>query len=282
MRLVIQYFKDLYAARELLANLTLREVRGQYKRTIFGRLWSLLNPLATMLVYTIVFAFILRIQPAAGDPSGVDVFAVWLLCGLLPWAFFANVVQTGMGSIIANAGLVQKVYFPRIVLPLSLTGSIGINWLFEMGVLAIALLVVGSFFLPWVPLVLVMMVLLAVYATGIALVLAIANVYFRDTQYLMGIVMQIWFYLTPVIYPVTLLQEPSDRLGGLLGTPITVLDIYRLNPMERYVEIMRNLLYDNRWPAGDDMLYFAVVAFATLAIGVLVFRRFEKRLAELI
>lgn len=278
----MQYLRDLFAARELLANLTLREVRGQYKRTILGRLWSLLNPLATMLVYTIVFAFILRIQPAPGDPSGVDVFAVWLLCGLLPWAFFANVVQTGMGSIIANAGLVQKVYFPRIVLPLSLTGSIGINWLFEMGVLAIALIVVGSYFLPWVPLALLMMVLLAAYATGLALVLAIANVYFRDTQYLMGIVMQIWFYLTPVIYPASLVKDPSDRLGGLLGTSITVLDIYRLNPMERFVEIMRNLLYDNRWPAVDDMLYFAIVSFLSLVIGVLIFRRFESRMAELI
>lgn len=278
----MQYLRDLFAARELLANLTLREVRGQYKRTILGRLWSLLNPLATMLVYTIVFAFILRIQPAPGDPSGVDVFAVWLLCGLLPWAFFANVVQTGMGSIIANAGLVQKVYFPRIVLPLSLTGSIGINWLFEMGVLAIALIIVGSYFLPWVPLALLMMVLLAAYATGLALVLAIANVYFRDTQYLMGIVMQIWFYLTPVIYPASLVKDPSDRLGGLLGTSITVLDIYRLNPMERFVEIMRNLLYDNRWPAVDDMLYFAIVSLLSLVIGVLIFRRFESRMAELI
>lgn len=278
----MRYLRDLFAARELLANLTLREVRGQYKRTILGRLWSLLNPLATMLVYTIVFAFILRVQPAPGDPSGVDVFAVWLLCGLLPWAFFANVVQTGMGSIIANAGLVQKVYFPRIVLPLSLTGSIGINWLFEMGVLAIALIIVGSYFLPWVPLALLMMVLLAAYATGLALVLAIANVYFRDTQYLMGIVMQIWFYLTPVIYPASLVKDPSDRLGGLLGTSITVLDIYRLNPMERFVEIMRNLLYDNRWPAVDDMLYFAIVSLLSLVIGVLIFRRFESRMAELI
>lgn len=279
---MIRYLKDLLAARELLANLTLREVRGQYKRTIFGRLWSLLNPLATMLVYTIVFAFILRVQPDAGDPSGVDVFAVWLLCGLLPWAFFANVVQTGMGSIIANAGLVQKVYFPRIVLPLSLTGSIGINWLFEMAVLGVVLILVGSFFLPWIPLLLLMMVILAMYATGVALILAIANVYFRDTQYLMGIVMQIWFYLTPVIYPLSLLREQSERLGGFFGTPITLLDIYRLNPMERCVEIMRNLLYDNRWPAAEDMGYFVIVSFLTLAIGVMVFRRFENRMAELI
>jgi ABC-2 type transport system permease protein len=235
-----------------------------------------------MLVYTIVFAFILRIQPPPGDPSGIDVFAIWLLCGLLPWAFFANVVQSGMGSIIANAGLVQKVYFPRIVLPLSLTGSIGINWLFEMGVLAIALIFVGSFFLPWLPLALVMMLLLAAYATSLALVLSIANVYFRDTQYLMGIVIQIWFYLTPVIYPISLVKEQSDRVGGLLGTSVNILDLYRLNPMERFVEIMRNLLYDNRWPVAGDMVYFSGIALVSLLLSVLIFRRFENRLAELL
>ena len=89
----MRYLKEVLASRELLANLTLREIRGQYKRTIFGQLWSLVNPLASMLVYTLVFAFILRVEPEAGDPSGLDIFAVWLLCGLLPWAFFSNVVD---------------------------------------------------------------------------------------------------------------------------------------------------------------------------------------------
>ena len=80
----MSYIKEVFASRELLANLTLREIRGQYKRTIFGRLWSLVNPLAAMLTYTLVFRFILRLTPAPGDPSGLDIFALWLLCGLLP------------------------------------------------------------------------------------------------------------------------------------------------------------------------------------------------------
>src|SRR5680860_867696 len=120
----MRYLKEVLDSRELLANLTLREIRGQYKRTIFGQLWSLVNPLASMLVYTLVFAFILRVTPPPGDPSGLNIFPVWLLCGLLPWSFFANVVQQGMGSILGNVGLVQKVYFSRIVLPLSKVGSV--------------------------------------------------------------------------------------------------------------------------------------------------------------
>ncbi len=87
------YLKEVFGSRELLANLTLREIRGQYKRTIFGQLWSLANPLAAMVVYTFVFAFIFRVHPDPGVPSGLNVFALWLLCGLLPWTFFQNVVN---------------------------------------------------------------------------------------------------------------------------------------------------------------------------------------------
>lgn len=276
----MRYLKEVLDSRELLANLTLREIRGQYKRTIFGQLWSLVNPLATMLVYTIVFAFILRITPEPGNPSGLDIFAVWLLCGLLPWAFFSNVVQQGMGSLIANAGLVQKVYFTRIVLPLSKVGSVGYNWLFEMGVLVVVLVLCGSFVWPWLPGVLVMMVILGIFAAGLALLLAVANVHFRDTQWFISIVMQIWFYLTPIIYPLSLVEEQSKIYDGLFGTNITILDIYRINPLERFVAVFRQLLYDNRWPNFEDVLFCALWAIAAFVIGVWVFRRNEKGLAE--
>ncbi|MBO1737400.1 ABC transporter permease [Leifsonia sp. TF02-11] len=276
----MSYLKEVLSSRELLANLTLREIRGQYKRTIFGQLWSLVNPLASMLVYTIVFAFIIRVQPEPGNPSGLDIFPLWLLCGLLPWGFFASVVQVGMGSLLANAGLIQKVYFNRIVLPLSYVGSIGFNWLFEMAVLLVALVIFGSFVWPWIPLLIVVMLLLAVFAAGLALMLSIANVHFRDTQYFVGILMQIWMYLTPIIYPISLVDAQSARIGGLMGTSITIGDLYRLNPMERFVAVFRNLLYDNRWPEVSDMLYITLFSLVVFALGLLVFRRNEKGLAE--
>lgn len=276
----MRYLKEVLDSRELLANLTLREIRGQYKRTIFGQLWSLVNPLASMLVYTLVFAFILRVSPPPGDPSGLDIFPVWLLCGLLPWAFFANVVQQGMGSILGNAGLVQKVYFTRIVLPLSKVGSVGYNWLFEMGVLVVVLALVGAFVWPWLPLVVVTMALLAMFAAGLSLMLAVANVHFRDTQYFVSILFQIWLYLTPIIYPISLVETQSAKYGGLFGTSITVLDIYRFNPLERFVAVFRQLLYDNRWPNGDDFVLCVLWAFIALTVGLLVFRRSEKGLAE--
>src|SRR6187399_910761 len=130
----MRYIREVIAARELLANLTLREIRGKYKRTVFGQLWSLANPLALMLIFTFVFGIIFRIPVEPGDPSGLDIYALWLLTGLLPWTFFATVLNSGVGSLVNNAGLIQKVYFARIVLPLSLVGSSAYNWLFEMGV----------------------------------------------------------------------------------------------------------------------------------------------------
>lgn len=278
----MRYLKEILASRELIANLTLREIRGKYKRTIFGQLWSLANPLALMLIYTFVFGFIFRIKPAPGDPSGLNVFALWLLCGLLPWTFFANVVNQGLNSLVANANLIQKVSFTRIALPLSLVGASAYNWLFEMAVLVIALSIVGSFVLPWLPLLIVIMLLLTIFAAGVALMLSIANVYFRDTQYFLTIVLQIWMYLSPIIYPISLVQEQSDRVGGLFGTPITIEGIYTANPMVHFVEIFRNLLYDNRWPDPAEWLICSAWAVGALVVGVIVFRRNERRLAEVL
>jgi len=276
----MNYLKEVFAARELLANLTLREIRGKYKRTVFGQLWSLANPLALTLIYTFVFALIFRIQPDKGDPSGLDVFALWLLCGLLPWTFLATVLNLGVGSLVANAGLIQKVYFTRIVLPLSLVGSTAYNWLFEMAVLVVALMVVGGFVLPWLPLLLVIMLLTAVFVGGLALMLSIANVYFRDTQYFITIILQLWMYLSPIIYPFSMVQTASRDIGGILGTPITLEGIYTVNPMVHFIEVFRSLLYDNRWPDPVEWLICTAWALATFVVGAVVFRANEKKLAE--
>lgn len=278
----MSYLKEVLSARELLANLALREIRGKYKRTVLGQLWSLANPLALMLIYTLVFSFILRVQPGPGDPSGLNIFALWLLSGLLPWLFFANAVNAGMGSLVENASLIQKVYFPRIVLPLSVVVSIAYTWLIEMIVLGIALTLFGGVVWPWIPLILLAMVLLALFASGLALMLSVANVYFRDTQYLLSLVMQFWLYLTPIIYPVSYVKNVSDSTGPLFGTSLTLIDLYRLNPMDRFVEIFRTLLYDNAFPDVTEWLGAAAWALVAVIIGLWLFQRSERRLAEVL
>ncbi|TCL85175.1 ABC-2 type transport system permease protein [Curtobacterium sp. PhB142] len=270
------YLNELASSRELLANLIAREVKGKYRRTLFGQLWSLINPLALMLIYTLVYSFIFRAKIEIGDPSGLNIYPLWLMCGLLPWTFFTSVVNGGMSSIVSNGSLVKKVYFPRMVLPISAMGSVGFTWLLEMGVLAVALLLFGANIWVWLPLTVALMVLLAMFAVGLSMVLAVINVHFRDMQHLVGILLRLWMYLTPIIYPISLVEDAV--------TPKTawLVDLYHLNPMEHFSVAFRNLLYDNRMPAGVDILWCVIAAFGMLAIGFWVFAKNEKKLAELL
>lgn len=272
----MSYIKELLTTRELLFNLTMREVKGQYRRTFLGQLWSLINPLATMLVYTVVFLFLLRFEPAPGDPSGVEGYPLWLMCGLLPWSYFMRVVNGGLSSVVSNAGLIKKVYFPRMHLPLAVMCSTAITWALEMSVLAIVLMFFGSMPLPFIPVIVFFMALLAIFAVGLAMMLAILNVHFRDTQHFVGIVLQMWMFLTPIIYPISFVENRAASTGEW------VLFVYRLNPMERFVAVFRNLLYDNRLPDLSDTLFCVAVAFVTFLIGYAIFSRNEKRLAELL
>jgi ABC-2 type transport system permease protein len=276
------YLGEIWRSRELLQNLTNREVRGKYRRTALGQLWSLANPIAAIVIYTFIFSFIFRLPAQVGDPSGLDTYALWLVCGLLPWLFFNRVLTLGTDALVANAGLIQKVYFPRIVLPLSLANATFFTWVLEMGVLAIALSLLGSFVLPWVPLIALFMIIFALFSVGLAMVFSIINVYFRDLAYLLTIVLQFWFYLTPILYPVDLVVTQSDRLGGLLGTPITLLDLYTLNPVEGFIEIFRNLLYDNRLPELSTMVIALGWTVIALVAGLWMYARKEKALAELL
>ncbi len=176
----------------------------------------------------------------------------------------------------------QKVYFPRLVLPLSLTGAGLVNWTFEMTVLVIALAIFGAFVFPWLPLVLLFMLVLGVFAAGLAMILSIANVFFRDLAYLLTVILQFWFYLTPILYPISLVDNQSAEWGGLLGTNITLADIYRINPLEPYVAIFRDLLYHNTFPDPSSVIAAVIWAVVTFGLGLWYFTKTEKRLAELI
>ena len=270
---------DLRASKEILSNLTMREVRGKYKRSVLGQTWSLLNPIASLAIYTVVFGFVLRAEPPPGEPSGIDIFTLWLACALLPWNFFANTVNGGMNALLGNANLVQKVYFPRYTLIVSNMLAGLVTFGFELLVLAVIAVMCGSKVWIWIPLVIVFVVFLALFGLGIGLMLSIANVYFRDTAQFVGIGMQVWFYATPIVYPVTLIAA-QQLTWEAEGRNIPLTWLYRLNPMERFVTIFRNLLYDNRLPAWGDMGYCIGAAAVSLALGALVFAKYQARVAE--
>lgn len=267
---------ELMEARELFRNLTLRELRGKYKRSALGWTWSLLNPLATMGIYSLIFVFVLGVAPERGDPSGLRNFPLFLLCALLPWNYLATGMTGGMSAPIQNAALIKKVYFPREILTASVVASWAVQFALEMLVLSGVLLLVGNFALPWLPGVVVVIGIQTMFVYGLALGLGAINVYFRDVQHFLGIVLQFWFYATPIVYPLSLVPDT----GTLFGREIAVRQIYELNPMVRFVECYRALLYDLRFPDTGDLLYLTGVSVLTLLVGRLIFLRVEPRFAE--
>jgi ABC-type polysaccharide/polyol phosphate export permease len=262
---------QLRSSRELLWNLTLRELRTKYRRSVLGWAWSMLNPLATVAIYSFVFGKLLGAQAERGDPSGLDNFALFLLCGLLPWNFFGLVQNLGMGALIGNAGLVRKVAFPREVLVLAQVGHGMVQFGIEMLLLAVVLLIAGSPILPWLPVTILLMLMLAAFAAGLALALSAIGVYFRDLPYLWAIVLQVWFFATPIVYPPTLLAEQLPTWANRLLS---------YNPMARYCAAFRRTLYDGTAPGWLSMLALAAMSAAMLMIGWKIFERLSVRFAE--
>jgi ABC-2 type transport system permease protein len=160
------------------------------------------------------------------------------------------------------------------VLVVAVTASWVYSLLIELGVLLIALIIAGNMVLPWIPVLLLLVLIQAVFTLGLALALSVLTVYFRDVQHLIGILMQLWFYATPIIYPISIVADAD------VGNSLPLVMIFRLNPMTRFVEAYRDVLYDLRWPPLEDFAFLTVAAAITLTIGYWVFRRFEPRLAE--
>ncbi len=257
-------------ARELAKALTSREIRGQYKGSVLGWLWSLLNPLSTVLVFSFLFA-VLGAPSPVGDPSGLEFYALYFFTGLVPWTFFSATVSGSAGSIVNQGSLISKVYFPRAIVVISKLGAVGFTSLMEMAVAIVLLLIAGNMVLPWLPLVVVLLVLQSCLALGVGLLLSVANVYFRDIGHFVGILLQMLFYSAPIVYPISLVEGKlgADRLW-----------IYRLNPLVDLIEAYHHVLYDLRWPSFGWLAYVAGWAVVSLAVGVWVFNRFESRLAE--
>lgn len=258
---------ELRGSKELFANLTLRELRSKYKRSFLGWTWSMINPLAYTVIYTIVFKYFLHAQTTPGA-NGLDVFALWLLCALLPWNFFQAAVTTAIGSLTSNANLIKKSYFPRQLLPISSVSAALVSHFIEMGLLIVALVAFGDYqSVVYLPVTLAFILLMVVFATGLGLLLGVLNVYFRDIQHFMMIFFMVWMYLTPIVYPPTYLH----------GRTLTLI---KLNPVTDATLAFRDALYYGRLPGLAETGAVVLAAAVALIVGWTVFKHFEGRLAE--
>lgn len=261
--------RELWRYRDLIRNLVVRDLKARYKNSVLGFLWSLLNPLGMMFVFMFVFTVMI--------PSQVDRFPIFLLCGLLPWNFFSAGVMVGITSITGNANLVKKVYFPREVLTISSVLANLVNFLLGLVVLFAVLLISRSPLSPWLWLLPVVILIQTCFVLGVAFVLSTLNVFYRDTIMIMDVVMLAWFFLTPVVYPITTLPSAYQFLGLTVNVHRWM---YVLNPMASLIAAYRDLLYWGYRTDLDFLMRTAVTAFAVLAFGYWFFVRFRDRFAE--
>jgi ABC-type polysaccharide/polyol phosphate export permease len=260
-------YTDLFQYRELFASLFQRELRAKYKGSLLGVGWSLAYPLLLMGVYTVVFSVLWRAQP------GIRYYPLFLLAGLVTWVFFSQALGSASRSLLANANLVKKVRFPRQLVPFSVVAT----QLVTLGVMLVVLVPINLALLPdtrktfW--LVIPFGILLVALTSGISLMVAAANVLYRDVEHLVQALLLPWFFLTPVLYTFETLPDAVERHGTLVDV------IHYGNFMAPMVDAIRDPLYFGVWPSLGDSLYTCAAAVVSLGVGALVFRRLDDDLA---
>lgn len=251
-------FGELWKFRELIALLVTRDLKVRYKRSILGMGWTLLNPLLQMVVYTLVFSTIMRV--------GVPQFPVFLLAGLLPWTLISSSITGAAHCLLNNQGLIRKVAVPQMVYPLALVASKLVDLVLSLLPLAIIAVALGR---PpgvaWLGL-LPSLLLATLFSSGLALLFSSLTVFYRDMRHLIDILIQVWFYVTPVIYPASYLEKlPYPALRWILAA----------NPATPIVRCFQLSLYEGRLPGAAALGPAALATALVLALGVLVFTKRE-------
>ena len=262
---------ELWRYRELVRNLVIRDLKVRYKNSVLGIAWSWINPLLMMLVFTFIFGEL------GFGPQNIQHYSVYFLAGILPWNMFSASVVGATASIVGNSYLIKKVYFPREVLPLTVVLSSTVNFVISLPVFFAVALILGVPLTPWMLLVPVVLLVQMIFSVGIGLILATLNVYYRDTQIIMEVLMLAWFFLTPIIWDARSL--PAVKV--IFGMPLSIQRlVYILNPMASIIASYRDTMYWGVQPALDFFLRSAATAAVILVLGYAVFHRFSASFAE--
>jgi ABC-type polysaccharide/polyol phosphate export permease len=236
-----------------------------------GWLWSVAMPLTSVLVYSYVFGTLMQAEAPIGDPSKLKHFGLFLLSGLVPFAFFSSVTTAGMESLLKSADLIRKVAFPHESLVIAAVLNGLVQFAIELGLLIIIFTFAGTKALLYLPATLVISALLGIFSLGISLILAAWTVRFRDLSHFWIILLQVWFFATPIVYPESLI---TDRVPTILQ------QVLSLNPLRPFITAFRNTLYDGTIPSLRLALILVLLATVSLFTGVVVFYSITVNLAE--
>lgn len=258
---LIKNFRLFLDYRELLLNLANREITQRYKQSILGYAWVILNPLFQLLVISFVFSKILRI-------TGLQVpYIIFLMVGLLPWNLFANSLNSSVNSLVANSSLITKIYFPREILVYGTILAKIVDFLFSCIVLIIFFIIFKihlTVMILWVPLIFLIQFILT---AGISLIVAAFNLFYRDIQYLLTLIILIWFYLTPIMYPVEMF-------------PARYRFIFALNPMAVLINAYKQTILGGGMPNLMSLSIGLIISIVIFVFGFLLFKKLEGQFAD--
>lgn len=255
----MKVFKELYNYRELLKTNIKKEIRGKYKGSWLGILWTFLNPLLMLAVYAFVFPYILRVD--------VDNYTIFMIVALIPWNFFTTAVQNGTGCVVINGHILKKVYFPREIIPISITTSQLVNFLITCIIMAVFILCSGVGFSIHALMFPLLVLIQYILTLGITFILSAITVFVRDVSHFVSVILMLGFYATPIVY-----------LGSMLPEKFQI--FLKLNPMAQLVEAYRSILYYHQLPDMKMLAIWGIASVVILVVGYMIFKKLEKSFVE--
>jgi lipopolysaccharide transport system permease protein len=257
--------RALWNYRGFILGSVKREFQLKYRNSMLGIAWTVLNPLAMIIVYTVIFAQVMRAKLPGVDNT--FAYSIYLCAGVLTWGLFAEITGRSQTVFLEHANLLKKISFPRISLPIIVVGSAGLNFTIIFTLFTIFLIVSGNFpgwaYLALLP----VLAIQIVFAIGLGMVIGLLNVFFRDVGQLYGVVLQFWFWFTPIVYPATILP---DRMRPLLS----------LNPMARITEACQTILVSGSWPDWSSLWPVAILAALLCIWGMRLFRQHSGEMVD--
>lgn len=241
--------------RPLIYELVTRDLKVKYRRSFLGYVWSILNPLLMMLLQTLVFSYMFRFE--------IENFPLYLICGNTLFNFFNESTTMGLGSVLQNSSLIKKVYIPKFIFPLSRVVSSFVTMSFSLVAVLLVMLITGATFYPTILLAVLPLALLFLFSCGMALLLSALAVYFRDIQYLYGVLTMAWMYATPLFYPLSAL-------------PSFMVAVVKLNPLYHYINCLRNLVMYGVIPGVNTWFACVASALVMLGLGLAAFRKLQR------
>ena len=256
----MKLLNEIYNYRQMIFSMVRKDLRGRYKGSALGFLWTFINPLLQLMVYTFVFSIVLR--------ADIDKFYLFLFVALVPWIFFSSSITTGCTCVLAQKDLVKKIYFPRQVLPIAYVTSSFINMLFSF-IVIFGVLIISGHGVNWKALCYLPLIMGVEYvlALGMTLIFSALDVFFRDLEHILGIVVMAWMYLTPIMYKAEQVPEQFRSL-------------FYMNPMTPIVIAYRDILYYKQTPHVSLLIKAGIFGISLLIIGAVIFQMLQKSFAE--